>query len=67
MRDDEMTARLALGVGRGRCAAAVLQRARISRVLNEPLLVTPTGPGVHGVSVATTPDAAQESFDGDRS
>ena len=67
MRDDEMTARLAPGVDRGRCAAAVLQRARISRVLNEPLVVTPTSLGVLGVSVATTPDAAQESFDGDRS
>jgi hypothetical protein len=67
MRDDDMTARLAPGAGRGRCAAAVLQRARISRVLNEAPVITPTGPGVHGVAVATTSDAAQESFDGDRS
>ena len=62
-----MTARLAPGVDRGRCAAAVLQRARISRVLNEPLVVTPASLGVLGVPVAATPDAAQESFDGDRS
>jgi len=67
MRDDEMTVRLVPGAYRGRCAAAVLQRARISRVLNEPLVVTSTGLGVIGVSVATTPDAVQESFDGDRS
>jgi hypothetical protein len=67
MRDDEMTTWLAPGAYRGRCAAAVPQRARISRVLNGTLVVTPTGPGVLGVSVATTPDAAQESFDGDRS
>ena len=67
MRDDDMTARLAPGVDRGRSAAAALQRARISRVLNGPLVVTPTSSGVRGVSVAATPDAARESFDGDRS
>jgi hypothetical protein len=67
MRDDETTTRLAPGVSRGRCAAAVLQRARISRVLNGPLVVTPTSLGVLGVWVATTPDAAREFFDGDRS
>ena len=66
MRDDEMTARLAPGVGRGRCAALVQQQARISRVLNEPLVVTPISLGTLSVPVAATSDAAQESFDGDR-
>jgi hypothetical protein len=67
MRDDDMTARSASGVDRMRRAAAVLQRARISRVLNGPLVVALTSLGVLSVSVATTPDDAQEFFDGDRS
>jgi len=58
MRDHDVTARLAPGVDRGRCAAAVLQWARMSRVINGTLKVTPTSLGVLGVSVAATSDAA---------
>ena len=66
MTDDKMTARLRPGVDRGD-ARRELQRARISRVINEALESRLPSLGVLGVSVATTPDAAQESFDGDRS
>lgn len=67
MTDSRMTARLRPGVDRRLPAAAVLQRARIGRILNGALGVTPPSLGEISAPVAATPCTAQGPFDGDRS
>jgi hypothetical protein len=63
--DSKITTRLRPDIDRRR-AAALLQRARISRVLNEAL--DTALPSLHEISalVATNPADAEECADGDR-
>ena len=67
MTDSKITTRLRPDVDRRLRAAAVLKRARISRVLNDAL--DAALPSLREISalVAATPDTTEESADGDRS
>ena len=67
MTDSKITTRLRPDVDRRLRAAALLQRARISRVLNDAL--DAALPSLREISalVAATPDTAEEPADDDRS
>ena len=67
MTDSKITTRLRPDVDRRLRAAALLQRARISRVLNDAL--DAALPSLREISalVATSPATTEEHADGDRS
>ena len=67
MTDSKITTRLRPDVDRRLCAAAMLQRARISRVLNEPWTSACPACGRSARRLPTEPSTAEESFDGDHS
>jgi uncharacterized protein (DUF1778 family) len=68
MTDSKITTRLRPDVDRKLRAAALLQRARISRVLNDALdAALPSLLEIGALVARTEPDTAEEQADGDRS
>jgi uncharacterized protein (DUF1778 family) len=68
MTDSKITTRLRPDVDRKLRAAALLQRARISRVLNDALdAALPSLREIGALVARTEPDTAEEQADGDRS
>ena len=67
MTDSKITTRLRPDVDRRLRATAVLQRARISRILNDALDAALPSLREISILVAAAPDTAKGHIDGDRS